>query len=426
MAPNEMNTDAPPRRAVVTGIGIVAPNGHDLATFWDSLCLGTSGAGLISQFDVKGMPSVIGAEVKDFDPTRYMDAKSARRYDRSIRYAVAAAQMAVSDSGLKWGSLDPDRAAVVEGTTASGLDSVLRAHVALLDRGPAAMNPIHVINGYCGQGSSAVALELGICGHSMTLCSGCASSNDAIGYALNLIQTDEVDVVLAGGADANVTRELWASWNTLGVMTRRQSDPASAMRPFDRTRDGFLLGEGGTFLIVEELSHALCRRARIYAEVLGQGRSSESHHLIEPHPEGKGAQRAIEKALRMARVHATEVDYINPHGSATKVHDRIETIAIKKILGNHAMRVAISATKPITGHLMGAAGAIEAAVCCLTIFHQIIPPTINLREPDEECDLDYVPLKARPYPVQVALSLNSAFGGRNSCLLMGRYPRDHK
>ena len=413
-----------PRRVVVTGLGVVAPNGLDVPSFWNSVRKGISAACLITQFDVDGFPHLIAAEVHGFEPGRYMDPKNVRRYDKTIKYAVAAAKMAVEDARLNLLTVDPERVGVAEGTTISGLDSVFRAHTAYLTDGPQAVSPINVINGYCGQGSSTVALELGIHAHAITLCSGCASSNDAIGYGLNMIRADDADVMIIGGTDANLTRELWASWSALRVMTKRRDDPAGAMRPFDRTRDGFLLGEGAVFLVLEELAHALGRGATIYAEVLAQGRSAETYHLVDPHPEGLGARRAMEKALRFARVSPDEVDYINAHGSATKVHDIIETRVIKRVFGEQAHRVAISSTKPVTGHLMGAAGAAEAVICALSLFHQEIPPTINLHEPAEECDLDYVPLKPRPYPVRVALNLNSAFGGKNSCLVLARYPRE--
>jgi 3-oxoacyl-[acyl-carrier-protein] synthase II len=426
MVATRLDPSAPPRRTVVTGMGVIAPNGQNLDTFWNSVRKGINAARVISQFDASDFPrdQLVAAEVRDFEPMRYMDAKSARRYDKTIKYAVAAARTAVQDARLSPASVDPDRTGVVEGTTISGLERVFRSHRAFLKVGPSGVNPIDVINGYCGEGSSVLALELGLRAHSVTICSGCASSNDAIGYSLKMIRDDEADVMVTGGTDANLTRELWASWCSLNVMTSRKDDPASSMRPFDRTRDGFVLGEGAAFMVLEELSHALSRGATIYAEVLAQCRSCESHHLIEPHPGGMGLRRAMEKALRVARVAPAEVDYINAHGSATKVHDPIETAVIKSVFAKHARRVAISSTKPVTGHLMGAAGAAEAMVAVLSIFHQEIPPTINLREPDPECDLDYVPLKSRPYPVRVALNLNSGFGGKNSCLVLARYAGD--
>jgi len=413
----------PPRRVVVTGLGVIAPNGNDVATFWESIREGRSGAGFISQFDVSDMPNVIGAEVKNFDPGRYMDAKNVRRYDKTIKYAVAAAKMAAEDANLKLDQVDPDRIGIAEGTTISGMESVVKSHLMYL-KDPSAVNPLFVINGYVGQGASTVALEMGLNAQAITICSGCASSNDALGYGFERIQADESDVMIVGGTDANLTRELWAGWASLRVMTRRREDPASAMRPFDRGRDGFVLGEGAAFLVLEELSHALARGARIYAEILGQGRSVEAYHLVEPHPQGLGARRALEKALRYTRLAPEDVDYINAHGSATKVHDQVETMVLKTVFGEHARRLAISSTKPVTGHLMGAAGAAEAMVCVLSLYHQVIPPTINLREPAEGCDLDYVPLRPRPYPIRVALNINSAFGGKNSCLVMGRYPRE--
>jgi 3-oxoacyl-[acyl-carrier-protein] synthase II len=417
------NSDhAPRRRVVITGLGVIAPNGLDVPSFWNSIRKGLSAARLVTQFDTLGSAHVVAAEVHGFDPARYMDAKNVRRYDKTIKYAVAAAKMAVQDARLDLTNVNLERVGVAEGTTVSGMDSLLRGHAFLLEEGLKSVNPVRVVNSYCGQGSSTVAIELGIHAQAITLCSGCASSNDAIGYGLNAIRGDESDVMVVGGTDSNLTTELWAGWSSLRVMTKRREDPPSAMRPFDRTRDGFVLGDGAAFLILEELAHALGRGATIYAEVLAQGRYSESYHLVDPHPEGLGARRAMEKALRYAGVAPAEVDYINAHGSATKEHDVIETTVIKRVFEDHARRVAISSTKPVTGHLMGAAGAAEAMVCALSLFHQEIPPTINLHEPAEGCDLDYVPLKSRPYPVRVALNLNSAFGGKNSCLVLGHYP----
>lgn len=415
------NNGWPQRRVVITGMGVVAPNGQTLDEFWQSLRNGISAADFIREFDPSKYSSVIGAEVRDFDCTRYLDAKKARRYDRSIKYGVTAAFQAVENAMLKLPSLSADRVGVVEGTTVCGFESLFKAHTQYTQDDPTRLNPIHVLNGYAGEGSSVLARELGVQGHSITFCSGCASSNDAIGYALNMVRSDDCDVMIVGGADANLLEPLWASYCSLGVMTKQRKDPKRAMRPFDKARDGLVLGDGAGCLVIEELAHALNRGARIYAEVLGHGRSCEAHHATDLHPEGMGIRKAMQKALRNARLHPADVDYINAHGSSTRLNDPIESRAIREVFREEAQRVAVSATKAVTGHTMGAAGALESIICALTLYHQEIPPTINLDEPDEGCDLDFVPHKSRPYPVRTALNLNAGFGGKNSCLALGRY-----
>jgi len=318
--------------------------------------------------------------------------------------------------------LDEDRVGVVEGTTMSGEESITKLYDSYKDSNKnfRAMHPYNAVASYCGEGSSTISLHLGIRGHAVTYCSGCASSNDAIGHAARMIQLDDVDVAVAGGAEG--TFELvYAGFCRLRAMTEHAGNPANAMRPFDRSRDGFLLGEGAAFFVLEELTHALGRGARIYAEIAGHGHSCEAYHATDPHPEGVGYVRAFEKAMRNARVHPTEVEYINAHGSATPLNDPVETKAIKRAFREHAKRVAISATKPVTGHLMGASGAIEAMICAMTIWHQEIPPTINLFDPEPGCDLDYVAGEARAYPVKVALNVNAGFGGRYACLVLKKF-----
>ena len=424
MTNRALSSDEPRRRAVITGIGVVAPNGQDVDTFWRSIRDGQSAADWITQFDTTECPHKIGAEIRDFDCSWLLDARKIRRYDKCIKYAIIAAAKALKDSGVDMAAVDPDRLGVVEGTTASGLDSVFKAHRPWVLGDLKNVNPIHVINGFVGEGSSAVALELGLHAHAITLCSGCCSSNDAIGYALGMIQDDDADVMIAGGADAHVMAELWACFSSLGVMTKQTENPKGAMRPFDRFRDGFVLAEGAVFLVVEELSHALARDARIYAELLAHGRSCEAHHSVDLHPEGVGTVRAMEKAMKRARLEREQIQYINAHGTATKTNDPIETKAIKKFFGAHARRLAVSSTKPITGHMMGSVAAAETAICALSLFHSVIPATINFTEPAEGCDLDYVPNVSRPYPIQYALNLSSGFGGKNSCLVLGRYTPD--
>lgn len=409
------------RRVVVTGVGVVAANGATVSSFWDSIVNGISPAAPVTRFDASGMTSVYACEVKDFHWRSYMEPKLVKRSDLAAQFSVGAACMAVADAGLKPKALDPDRSGVVEGTTVSGLESTLRGHRNYLEnKGYRMLSPMTVVNAYSGEGSSRVAMQLGIRGHAVTLCSGCASGNDAIGYALQMVRHDEMDIMLAGAADDMMIEPMYAGFCLLGVMSRWRKEPAKTMRPFDRSRDGFVLGEGAAFLVLEELSHALARGAKIYAEVIGHGRSCEAHHPTDTHPDGIGMRTAMEKALRDARIHPCEVDYINAHGTATQVNDPIESQAIRAVFGSHADRVAVSSTKPITGHTMGAAGAIEAAVCALAVKHQEMPPSINLEHPDKGCDLDYVRAR-RPYPIRIAVNLNAGFGGRNACLLLRAY-----
>lgn len=400
-------------------MGVISPSGQRLAEFWENVRGGMSAAGPVTRFDASQMPVKISAEVKDFDILNFSKNRKAGRLDMTVQYGVAAASLAVADSRLDIGKLDPDRIGVVEGTTVSGAESIIKARDSFVNANGnfRALHPYNVVAGYCGEGSSTIGMLLGIQGHAVTYCSGCASGNDAIGYAAHIIRSDEIDVAIAGGSEGAMEM-LHAGFCRVRAMTEQNAIPSKAMRPFDRSRDGFVLGEGAAFLVLEELTHALHRGAHIYAEIAGHGRSCEAYHATDPHPEGIGYSRALEKALRQARVNPSEVNYINAHGSATPLNDPVETRAIKAVFGAHAKRLAISATKPITGHLMGASGALETVVCALTIKHAEIPPTINLEDPGDGCDLDYVPKEARSYPVRVAVNLNAGFGGRYACLVL--------
>lgn len=409
------------RRVVITGIGVIAPNGNGPKDFWKSIRLGESAAGPLTRFHPGDCPVRIACEIRDFDPSRYMEAKAARRLDRSNLYALAAAAEAVADAGIVCSALDPDRVGVVEGTSVSTNETVTRGVEAIAGGGYRALTLAALLNGYAGAGSGEIALRLGVRGHAVTLSTGSASGNDVMGYALGMIQNDDVDVMIAGGAEAPLTPTVLATFCQAKVVSRRPGDPKHAMRPFDVERDGFILGEGSAFLVLEELSHALARNARIYAEVLAHGHSCESYHPVALHPEGVGILRAMDKAFRRARIDRSEVDYINAHGTATEANDVVESKAIKTFFGEHAQRVGVSATKPVTGHLMAAAGAVESAVCALAIHHQMMPPTINLQTAAPGCDLDYVRGTARTYPIRVALNMSSGFGGKNACLLLRRF-----
>jgi 3-oxoacyl-[acyl-carrier-protein] synthase II len=417
-----MNRGLPERRVVITGMGVISPSGHDLETLWRNVRDGVSAAATVSRFDTSKLPVKIAAEVRDFDVSHYLKNRKAGRFDLSVQYGVAAATLAVRDSGLDLQTLDPDRLGVVEGTTMSGMESIVKTRDTFVanDGNFRALHPYNLVSIYCGEGSSTISLQLGIQGHAITYCSGCASGSDAIGHAASLIQSDDIDVALAGGAEGALEM-MHIGFCRLRTMTEQTGQPAEAMRPFDSTRDGFVLGEGAAFFVLEELSHALGRGARIYAEMAGHGQSCEAFHATDPHPDGLGYRRAMEKALRRARLAPSEVDYINAHGSATPLNDPVETRAIKTVFREHARQLAVSATKPVTGHLMGASGAIETMICALAIWHQEIPPTINLHQPDPGCDLDYVPDRARPYPLRVALNLSAGFGGRYACLALKKY-----
>jgi len=417
-----MSIDMPERRVVISGMGVISPSGKDLKTLWSNVRGGVSAAAPVTRFDTSKLPVKISAEVKDFNVSDYVKSRKPERFDLTIQYGIAAASLAVKDSGLDVTTIDPDRAGVVEGTTISGMESIIKTRDAFVNNEGnfRALHPYNLVASYCGEGSGIISLHLGMQGHAITYCSGCASSNDAIGYAARMIQSDDMDVIVAGGADGTMEM-LHVGFCRLRAMTEQTGEPGQAMRPFDRKRDGFVLGEGAAFFVLEELSHALCRGARIYAEVVGHGQSCEAYHATDPHPEGLGYARALRKALARSRLTPDEVGYINAHGSATPLNDPVETRAIKTVFREHSKRLAISATKPVTGHLMGAAGALETMICALSIWHQEIPPTINLNEPDPGCDLDYVSGQARSYPVEVALNLSAGFGGRYSCLALKKF-----
>ena len=410
------------RRVVITGMGVVTAPAHDLAKFWECVRNGVSGGKIMTRFPVGDAPTHIAAEITDFDASLYMDAKMARRLEYSHRYGIAAARLAQQDAGIDFSEIDADRVGIVEGTSVSGNETSTKSHEAYFKSGYKGVGPFALANG-SGAGSGEIAKELHIRGHAITLSSSSASGNDSIGYAVSMIQNEEMDAMVAGGSEAPIVPGIWGALCLAQVLTRRNSTPTGAMRPFDKSRDGVLLGEGGAYLVLEELSFALSRGARIYAEILGHGRSCEAYHAVAPHPDGIGYHRAMQKAFRKAQIDLEEVDYVNAHGTATTANDVVETKAIHKFFGSHVHRLAVSSTKPVTGHLLGAAGALETVVCALALKHQEIPMTLNHSEPGPGCDLDYVAGRSRPYPIRVAVNLNSGFGGKNSCLILRRYPQ---
>ncbi len=408
------------RRVAITGIGVITAPAQKLDKFWDCIRHGISGGGRMTRFPAGAAPTLIAAQINDFDAASYMDAKMARRLDHSHRYGVAAARLAQQDAGIDFEQVDADRVGIVEGTSASSNETAAKADEGYYKRGYKGVGPFALINGYSGAGSGEIAKELGIRGHAMTLSSSSASGNDALGYAVSMIRNEDVDVMVAGGAEAPIVPHIWGALCLAQVLSRRNDAPQAAMRPFDKSRDGILLGEGSAYLVLEELSYALSRGARIYAEILGHGRSCEAYHPVAPHPDGIGCFRAIQKAIRSAQIDPEEVDYINAHGTATDANDVVETKAIKRFFGPHAYKLAVSSTKPVTGHLLGAAGALETAVCALALYHQEIPLNLKHEVPGDDCDLDYVRGRSRPYPIRVALNLSSGFGGKNSCLVLRR------
>ncbi len=409
------------RRAVITGIGVTAPNGLDVETFWKSLCEGRSAASFVKSIDTTNLPTKVGCVLNGFNPTDQIDPKMAHRYDPSIQFGISASKLAVKDAGIDLTRLDPDRIGVVEGTSIGGMTSSLAGYDAFNKKGFRGITPFALINAYTGGGSSEIALALNISGHATTICTACSSGSDAIGYSIGLIEEDDVDVMIAGATEAPMIPAYWGIFCAAKSMSRETEVASRAMKPFDKNRDGFILGEGAAFVVIEELSYALERGADIYAEIVGYGRSCDSFHSVAQHPEGRGAYRSLEKALRRAGMHPSEVDYINVHGSATPSNDVIEAKVIKRVFMDHSRRLQISATKPVTGHLAGAAGAIESAICALSIRRSEIPPTINLVNPDPACDLDCVPDHSRKYPVNVAINMNAGFGGKNACIILKRF-----
>lgn len=409
------------RRVVVTGLGVIAPNGTAIREFWDNVIAGRPSARPLVRFNTSDMPCKLGCEITGFDASQWMDHKKAKRVDPAIAYAIAAGKQAFGDAGFDAKHVNPERFGIVEGTSVCGLHNTLTKHSEFVQRGYRSIQPTVLVNAFCGGASSEMAIELELQCQATTITTACSAGNDAIGYGLRTIRDDLADVMLAGATEAPLVDGYYAIFAAAGVMSRRTDEPATAMRPFDRDRDGFVLGEGSAFLVLEELNHALARGANIYCEVIGHGQACDAHSIIGLHPDSRGAISAIRKAFFSAQIDPSKVDYVNAHGSATGSNDVLETNAIVATFGGHAKTVAVSATKPVTGHMAGASAAIEAVVCALSIREGIVPPTANLDHPAEGCTLDYVPKTARNYPVRCAMSLSAGFGGKHSALIMRGY-----
>ena len=410
-----------PRRVVVTGVGLVSPLGIGTRETWEGLVAGRSGAGPITRFDAADFTSRIACEVKDFDPLDYADRRDARKMDRFIQYALAASLFAVEDAGLETPVGDPDRTGVVISSGIGGFETIEREHRKLLEQGPRRISPFFVPAMVVNLAAGWVSIRLGAKGPNSAMATACSAGAHAVGEAFRLIRYGHADVMVAGGAEATITPMCIGGFASMKALSTRNDDPQRASRPFDRDRDGFVVGEGAGVLILEEREQALARGATPYAEVIGYGMSGDAFHITAPAEDGNGAVRAMEAALGEAGASPEDVDAVNAHGTSTPLNDRIETAAIRRVFGDHADRLAVSSTKSMTGHLLGGAGGLEAGISCLTLRHQVLPPTINYQTPDPDCDLDIVPNTARPAVVRSVLSNSFGFGGTNVSLLF-RHP----
>jgi 3-oxoacyl-[acyl-carrier-protein] synthase II len=405
------------RRIVVTGLGAVTPLGLDVPSTWDALVHGRSGIARISRFDPSPYETQIAGEVKGFDPAKYLDRKDARRTDRFAQYAVAAAAQALDDAGLKGGGGDRERIGVAIATGVGGIETLIDQVLLMEERGPSRLSPFLVPMLMANAGSAQISMQFDLRGPSLTHVSACASSAHALGESAELIRRGQADVMLTGGAEAAVLPLPIGAFATMHAMSRRNDAPERASRPFDKGRDGFVLSEGAAVLVLEERERAAARGARIYGELVGYGATADAYHITAPSPEGEGNARAMQMALDQAGMRPDEIEYINAHGTSTQPNDREETAAIKSVFGSHAYKLMVSSTKSMTGHLLGAAGALEGIACLLAIRDGCIPPTINYETPDPALDLDYVPNAARARPIRTALSNSMGFGGHNASLI---------
>jgi len=409
------------RKVVVTGLGAVTPLGIGIQPFWEGLIQGRSGIGPITAFDASAFPTRIAGEVRDFDPAESMDRKEARRMDRFAQFAVAAARMALADAGLTIEGELAEHTGVLIGSGVGGIKTLEDQARAFVEKGPDRVGPFFVPMMIADMASGQVAIQLGAKGYNAGSVSACASGAHALGEALRLVQHGDAKVMIAGGSEAGIAPLALAGFCAARALSTRNDEPERASRPFDRDRDGFVMAEGAGVLILESEEHALARGARIYAEFVGFGATGDAYHITQPAPGGEGAARAMRRALRDAGVEPASVSYINAHGTSTPANDRTETQAIKSVFGEAAYQIPVSSTKSMTGHLLGAAGAVEAIVSVLAITRGQIPPTINLDNPDPECDLDYVPWQARSVQVDVVLSNSLGFGGHNATVVFRRY-----
>ncbi|MBU1147150.1 MAG: beta-ketoacyl-ACP synthase II [Candidatus Omnitrophica bacterium] len=405
------------RRVVITGLGVIAPNGVGKRAYWDALKQGRSGVRRITRFDPSPFPTQFAGEA-DFDPAKFISFKQLKRMDRTSHLAVSAAKMAVEDAGLNIKDEDPERIGVVVGTAMAGHGMILEQHEAFLKKGPMKIGTFTAIASFPDAPSSQVSIELGINGPSFSIATACSSASDAIGYAFNAIRNKELDMLIMGGADTSIFPPILSAFCVLRALSKRNDAPEKASRPFDKTRDGFVLGEGAGILILEDLEHALKRNAHIYGEISGFGMTCDAYHMTKPEPSGRQAIRALKQALQDAKVKPDQVQYVNAHGTSTPLNDKNEAFIIKEVFGKHANKIPISSIKSMIGHLIGAAGSVELIGALMALEEGIIPPTINYEAPDPECDLDCVPNKAREAKVDVLLKNSFGFGGKNSALVV--------
>lgn len=409
------------KRVVVTGLGLITPLGVGVETSWQNLVNGKSGIRRITSFDVSAFPTQIAGEVDNFNPEDYVEPKEVKKMDRFIHFAVAAATLALNNSGLKISDSNADRIGVLVGSGMGGLHAIEYYHSVLLEKGPRRITPFFIpmltINLAAGQ----ISIKFGAKGPNSAISTACATGSHSIGDAFKIIQRGEADAMIAGGTEAVITPMAVGGFNAMKALSTRNNEPEKASRPFDSDRDGFVIGEGAGIIILESLEHAVDRGAKIYAEIVGYGMTADAYHITSPSPGGEGAARCMAIALKDGGIGPSEVDYINAHGTSTKSGDELESQAIKTVFGEHAYKVAISSTKSMTGHLLGAAGGVEAVINVLSIVNDMALPTINLDNPDPECDLDYIPRKARKMKINYALSNSFGFGGTNACLLFKKF-----
>jgi len=407
---------------VVTGMGVISPVGNTLAEYWESLVSGRSGVSRVTRFDASNFPTKIAAEVKGFNPEDFMDRKDVRRTDVFVQYGIAAARQAVEDAGLDLDRIELERFGVIIGSGIGGIETFEQQHLTLLEKGPGRVSPFFIPMMIADMAAGQISMVLGARGPNFATVSACASGAHAIGEAFRVLQKGDADVVLCGGTEAAITPLGMAGFCSMKAMSTRDIEPERASRPFDRERDGFVMGEGAGMVILETLEHARARGAKkIYACMSGYGATADAHHVTAPSPDGEGAARAMKLALADAGLRPADVDYINAHGTSTPLNDKYETKAVKTVFGEHAHRLAVSSTKSMTGHLLGAAGGIEFIACVMAITTSTLPPTINYENPDPECDLDYVPNAARKREVRAALSNSLGFGGHNVTLAVTRF-----
>ena len=409
------------KRVVVTGIGVVTPIGNNAREFWEGLLEGRNGVDYITHFDPKDHDTKFAAEVKNFDPSPVLDSREVRRMDLFSQYAMVAAAEAVQDAGLNMEQEDPNRVGVIFGSGIGGLFSFETEHRKMLERGVRRISPYFITQMIIDIAAGHISMRYGMKGPNYATVSACATASHAIGDAVRLLRYGDADVMLAGGSEAAITPMGVGGFNALKALSTRNDDPQHASRPFDKQRDGFVMGEGAGVLVLETLEHALARGAKIYAEIRGVGFTADAHHITAPAPGGEGAVRAMRRAIEDGDLQLEQIDYINAHGTSTQYNDKSETQAIKTLFGEHAYKLNVSSTKSMTGHLLGAAGAVELAATVLAVHHDVIPPTINYEEPDPECDLNYTPNKPEKRRVYAAISNTFGFGGHNACITVSKY-----